>query len=345
MTRTGRPLPLVVRAVLAVLRGIRNFLVFLVVLCVMALLAFVIGYAWTVQRSGEYVKVPLVIGLSIEQAYETLINAGLRIQSPVEGRYTEDLPEGYVVHQYPPAGAMTKKYRSVQLIKSAGTEYVVVPDVRTRDRQTAELRLRERGLVVGTVAFVPHPDMPAERVIAQDPPGRTRTHRSVSVNLLVSLGPPREPNPMPDLLGMRLSQAEVTLQREGVTIETITEQRDTNRPAGTIIATDPPPRSPLFSDAPVNIVLATSTVPIRPGVDQAVDGEWRVALFEYALPETYDGDPVEIKVFDEAGLRSIPAPRPAASERIELPIRVRGKAQVFVYVGGVLQYQGLLQGL
>lgn len=324
------------RLVLACLRGLRNLLLVVVLLVVMGGLALLLAYFWAKYRSGPDVEVPLVIGLRLDEAYERLINAGLRIENPIETRPNEDFPEGIIIHQDPLPGARTKKYRLVRLVKSSGSAFVVVPDVRTRDMQTALLRLRERGLSVGRTAYVSHPDVPPDRIIAQSPPGRTRVRQVSSVDLLLSLGPEGEPVTMPDFTGASLTEATRHLQRSGLVLGAVTQVRDDTARSGTVLSTDPPARAPVYPGATIDFSVAAGEAEGAPVPVQPSGEGWTLHTYERDLPETAGGGELVVRVMDANGLRTVHQDTVESGHRLLLQLPVRGSAQVFVHLNGIL---------
>jgi len=92
-------------------------------------------------------------------------------------------------------------------------DFLEVPDLLGVDLSEAEPTLRERGLEVGAVDSIRHPDVPRGMILGQSPlPGQLGLTGG-EVELTVSLGP--EERPVPDVTRLRADRALTVLQTTG----------------------------------------------------------------------------------------------------------------------------------
>ena len=101
----------------------------------------------------------------------------------------------------------------------AGSRLVEVPVVTGLRQANAEVALGQRGFeaeVTGQVSV----DVPAGRVISQDPAAGTRAKRGSVVDLVVSVG--RQTFTVPDLIGQPLQEAREDLAELGLEVEIVT---------------------------------------------------------------------------------------------------------------------------
>lgn len=148
----------------------------------------------------DKVEVPDVVGREEEAAAQLLKGLGLKPQV-VREEYHDRIPKGAVIAQRPSAGTRVRKESMIRLVVSKGSDKVVVPDLAGLDLERAGQVLIEVGLLVGRIAKV-HSDEYAEgQIIAQDPSPGSVSRRGSAVQLLLSLGPLKEPIPrLPDFL-------------------------------------------------------------------------------------------------------------------------------------------------
>ena len=130
-----------------------------------------------------------------------------------------------------------------------------VPELRGSYIGAALAMLADSGLTAGRVDSIRHPAAPAGSVIGQDPlPGRTALVGS-GVRVTMSLGP--EIRSVPDVTRLSGGRAIATLEAGGFVVRVDTVESD--RPAGRIIAIDPPPGTE--TSMPGSVLLQVSQGP------------------------------------------------------------------------------------
>jgi len=157
------------------------------------------------------------------------------------------------------AGSGTGYLYATHVIFPASEDQIVdffqVPDLLALPIDEAETFLLDRGLEVGAVESVHHPDIPEGRVLGQSPlPGQLAA-AGREVELTVSLGP--EQRVIPDVTRLRTDRALTVLQATGflVTVDSI----EANIPAGQVVATFPEAGATL--SLPSEVRLAVSLGP------------------------------------------------------------------------------------
>lgn len=138
-----------------------------------------------VSSGVEQVKVPAVVGMTLNAARQQLSAVGLDLSSSEE---PSDRPEGEVLTQSPDAGSTVDPGSSVTLTVSSGPEdeTVNVPNVVGSTRSEAVSTLRAAGFVA-TVQQQPTSIQPQDgRVIDQSPPGNTSAEPGSSVVITVA---------------------------------------------------------------------------------------------------------------------------------------------------------------
>ena len=130
-------------------------------------------------------SVPSLVGLSEMQAASLLSAAGLALG---EVTYVpSDRPTGTVLTQSEPPATLLEQGRSVSMTVSAGYSYAqkTIPSLYGRSLSEASARLREYGLVLGTVTTVGS-SAKNGRIVAQSPlPDTPLTSSTVSVDVYI----------------------------------------------------------------------------------------------------------------------------------------------------------------
>jgi len=139
-------------------------------------------------------------------------------------------------------------------------DFVQVPDLRALLVDEAETFALDRGLQVGTVEAVHHPDVPEGRVLGQSPfPGQLAV-AGREVELTVSLGP--EQRVVPDVTRLRTDRALTVLRATGFLV--VVDSIEANIPAGRVVATFPEAGAalPLPSEVRLAVSLGPPLLPM-----------------------------------------------------------------------------------
>jgi beta-lactam-binding protein with PASTA domain len=141
---------------------------------------------------------------------------------------------------------------------------IPVPGLAGRRLEEAERQLRERGLELGEVFELPHPDQPAGVVVAQSPLAGQQLRPGAQVSLGVSSGPPRAR--VPDVTGLTAERAAALARMIG--FEVSQREEESEAPVGTVIRVEPAPGTEHVVPAP--LVLVVSSGPPLPPPDTVV---------------------------------------------------------------------------
>ena len=150
------------------------------------LVLLIVGFAiwWFVFHNKESKRtVPVVTGMPVATAVNTLQNRGLKVQ--ISNEIHAGRP-GIVFGEIPPAGSRVKKGSTVQIRVSKGPGTVVVPNAVGLTEADGRDRLVTAGLKGVVQLHVPSAK-PAGTVVAQLPPGG-KAKRGSEVKLNVSTG-------------------------------------------------------------------------------------------------------------------------------------------------------------
>ncbi|WP_329194594.1 MULTISPECIES: Stk1 family PASTA domain-containing Ser/Thr kinase [unclassified Streptomyces] len=194
------------------------------------LLALGLGAGVWYINSGQFTKVPNLLGKTEEQARSELSAAGLGVKG-VDRKFSEAFDRGTVMNTDPQGGKRIRGNGAVTLTVSRGPEIVSVPALKGKTLDAAKAELTSAGLAPGIVTQAFSQDVPQGAVITTDPEGGQKRAPDTAVAIVVSKGRPVQ---VPNVTGQPVDQARVALQDLGLKVETAAEQVNSPSPAGTV---------------------------------------------------------------------------------------------------------------
>lgn len=194
------------------------------------------GLAMRTALRAREVRVPNLVGRTLNDATTALTDLGLGLRVDDNRRADPTVPAGQVMQQDPPAGVEARRQRTVRVWVSAGPRNTPVPVLVGQTERTARLRLEQDGLEVASVTEFRSPDYATDAVVAQDPPPASR---APGVSLLLNRGEQATTYVMPDVIGMDGERAAAALRSRGFRIAIVGSQPYPGVPAGTIVRQQP----------------------------------------------------------------------------------------------------------
>ena len=204
-----------------------------------------------------------VIGMTVEDARESLFAVGLFHVGAITVQSHATIPAGRVSGLNPTAGTMVAYGTTINLFVSSGSQAPVqTPNVVGLTLAEATVRLNAAGLQVGFVSRQTSNTVEAGRVISQNPLMTALVPVGWKINLVVSLGPvPQDPGArpttqVPDVVGLSLAAATAKLINAGLQIGIVANERSQDAPAGQVIRQNPPSAVTLPVSGKVNLVVS-----------------------------------------------------------------------------------------
>ncbi|MFJ4014416.1 Stk1 family PASTA domain-containing Ser/Thr kinase [Streptomyces sp. NPDC090026] len=197
--------------------GLRGRLPRRPVLTLVAVVLAVLGVGagvWYI-NSGQFTRVPALIGTTEAQARERLDAAGLDVRG-VRLEFSESVPRGSVLRTDPGTNERVRGNGSVTLVVSRGPRIVKVPDLAGRPLEQAQEALREAGLAPGVVTREFDETVQQGAVIRTDPEAGSSRSPDSAVSLVVSRGAPVD---VPDVTGGSAAAARQALEGAGLNVE------------------------------------------------------------------------------------------------------------------------------
>lgn len=198
--------------------------------------------------------VPRVIGLSVAEAQGELRKAGLHLQ---DGGSEPDptAPQGTVIWQDPPGGVRAPLGLRVTLVSSDGPPKIPVPDLAGLDGGLSQRLIAAAGLGAVQVESV-QAAAPSGLVMLTRPPAGSLLAPGTPLTIVVSRGAPTIP--VPDVLGMSLTDARTRVETEGLQVGTVTRRRTAGANPGVVVAQSPGAGTLAAPGTVVDIVVARS---------------------------------------------------------------------------------------
>jgi len=207
----------------------------------------------------EQVEVPEVVGKPLDEATQTLANAGFSWTT--KQVFSPDAPEGEVTKQNPKPGEQAEKGATIALTVSKGQELAAVPDVLQQTRQSAESELSSAGFVAEAVLV--DSDSPQGLVVAQDPDPGTERPKGDTVQISVSNGP--QTATVPDVLDQDQASAESELQAAGFKVRVVKQVTADPTQDGVVMDQSPAPGLEAQPGSRVTIVVGRFSEPVPRG--------------------------------------------------------------------------------
>jgi beta-lactam-binding protein with PASTA domain len=168
------------------------------------------GFLSSYTRHGQYLTLPNLKGLPIEEAEKVLNEKQLRFII-TDTVFVDGMPKSAVVEQNPIPNSKVKTGRIIYLsINSTSSATVIMPNLINSSLRYAETVLGGMGLRLGDVSY--KPDIAQNAVLDQSWGGQsiqpgTRIPKGAAINLVVGDGSGGALVSMPDLTGLSLLDA------------------------------------------------------------------------------------------------------------------------------------------
>jgi beta-lactam-binding protein with PASTA domain len=249
---------------------------------------------------GSYVIVPDVTGLPVTTAANVLSEAGLE-EGKKQQKQNDRVPEYHVIVQRPRANEVVRAGRKVSLTISAGKETEPAPGFIGKKLTEARTELESTRFIAGSVARIPNP-LPADTVLAQDPPPLRPIGIGGEIHLLVSDGPVSKVLYMPVLVGKSLEEAQLALANLNVTVSPFRVDRP-GADYDIVLAQSPEPGTQLNEGERVTFDVRTRSTSDLPNARRRAAGQ-------FTVPDLGRPVAVRVEVVDEQGLPHLHYPRP-----------------------------------
>lgn len=199
------------------------------------------------------VQVPDLKGRTTNEAMAAVGNLGLVLRVDETRRPDPKIPPGRVVAQEPAAGATSRTNRTLRIWLSAGSRAATVPRLVGETERAAQLRIQQDGLLLTATAEIRSQDLPADVVVAQNPPEKSAAGQ---VALLVNRGERGSSYVMPDLIGVNGDRAADVLRNHGFRVAVVGSQPYPGVAAGIVIRQSPQAGFQIAPGEPISLEVS-----------------------------------------------------------------------------------------
>ncbi|HAP44395.1 MAG: hypothetical protein A2087_09160 [Spirochaetes bacterium GWD1_61_31] len=259
-------------------------------------------------RGEEPTLVPRVEGLELATALVKLQEKELYPR--ISLRFSDDSnTKGTILEQDPPAGAIVKAGRRIELVVSRGTAIDRIGAYLGQDLDEVKIHLQtlfsaSRQLIVirDPVVYI-YDESPAGTILEQRPQPETEIEGLTYIDFVVSRGPERARVRVPDLAGLSLVEAALQIEKSGVHFNFAVRNADSRERPGTVVSQVPVPGTVQSPSTPVTIVYA-----LPAARDGFISGLFSRELPEYPYPlrvtlfvQTADGTKTPLITAEHSG--------------------------------------------
>jgi len=144
--------------------------------------------------SGPGLKtVPDLYNKSLEEAKRLLEEQGLALADPVNEEYSDEVPEGFIIRQSPPAGEKVRAGTRVTVYVSLGPKEIEVPYLIGLTVEEAKAKLAENKLTLDeNIQWAENSNFEKGRIVSQEPGPGTKVKRNTPVKVTLSSGTGKE---------------------------------------------------------------------------------------------------------------------------------------------------------
>jgi len=211
------------------------------------------GVSMRVALRAREVEVPVLVGLTVNEATEKLAALGLGLRVDDKRRADAKVPLGRVMQQDPGSGARARRQRTIRVWVSSGPRVTTVPTLVGQTERTARIRLDQDGVQIDTLSEIRSADYPADAVVAQNPPPAVR---APEVSLLLNRGEQTTTYVMPDVIGMDGERAAEALRSRRFRVTIVGSQTVPGIPPGTIVKQKPEGGYKVAEDDPISLEVS-----------------------------------------------------------------------------------------
>ncbi|GAA0620465.1 Stk1 family PASTA domain-containing Ser/Thr kinase [Sporichthya brevicatena] len=236
-------------------RGTLGWVLLLLAVIAVAVLGVIVGKE-VLGSKGEKVAVPLVQGLTQEQAEQTLESRGLK--PVVSFKNDPNVSEGRVISQDPAASSTLTRGDEVTIVVSQGEVRATVPDVVGLPLADARKALEAANLVPNKVTRR-NSDRPNNEVLETNPKAGTKRELNSRVDLVVSNGVPLVE--VPNVVGQPYATAYATVSQAGFVVPSPSQEVSDRYPPGYVLRQVPEGGTQLQKGSNVTFVLTAAPNP------------------------------------------------------------------------------------
>lgn len=222
------------------------------------------GFGTGIVRTLTF-DVPNVVGMSEDDAKETIAEAGFKV-GEVTDEYSDDVDTGLIMSQSPDsADGKKEKGTNIDIIVSKGKEppkTASVPSLAGMAQDEASTKLKELGFEV-SVTYGNSDTIANGKVMDQNPAGNTTLQVGSTVTITISKG--IDAVEVPSVTGMTKDEARKALEEAGLSLGTVSQSASDTVKKGKVISQETQDGSSVKRGASVNVTISTGKETVNIG--------------------------------------------------------------------------------
>ena len=284
--------------------------------------------------SAKSLTAPTFVGLTYADAVETAER--IQLKTSILQRVPSDVyPKDVVMRQDPAPGSQVRAGRQISLVVSSGVTIFAMPDLRYESLREVGLDLSRFKLVLGKTKAVQSDEVPANRVVDQDPAPLSSVRVGTVVNLSVSRGGPSSVR-VPNFVEMSIDAARTYAQEYHVTLGQIvwTPFGRYGPDRGVVVRQRPDSGTEVDPSQPVS--LQVSAGPRESGYIIRQVRATATVPDDAAGPDDKTSPTVRVQVRDETGTWTVYNAYAQPKQKLDFDLTVVGTANLDVFVNNEL---------
>ncbi len=283
-------------------------------------------------HTRKEVTVPDITKKSVTQALDLLAAQNLALkQAGVE--FAQEVAPGSVLRQLPSAGSTVREGRVIRVWISEGDEMVFVPNTVGTDLRSAQLAVRQAGLLVEKVDNAYSLTYEKGIIVTQTPKADSMVQKGSKVALVLSNGaPPASVVLVPNFKSKKLAEATLWASSQNINL-IIKEDASSVFPNGTIAEQRPAADSQVAPGTNLEVIVSRR---------ETAEDEKTYHL-HYEMPQGKNASRVRVLLEDALGEREILNETKQPGSKIDLEIPYANTATIRVFVDGILVRERELQ--
>jgi beta-lactam-binding protein with PASTA domain len=269
--------------------------------------------------------VPNLTGIKLDKAKKILSSYKLTVVQTAVKHHDFYAP-GIIISQDPLPGNKIKKGNRINVTVSNGKLTSLIPDVRGKLLIDAESSLRKYGFIPGAEKYLNSDSIPADHVITTQPQANNRVKSGTDVDILVSSGKNKKVLLIPNLIGMKKSEALSKFKDFKFNIHS---EQNNSVPDSCIFRQVPAYGKPSESDNVIDIWVNEVVIPIK--------GKRHYEMISYIIPPGVNSEQnLRILLTDDQGVREVLNRKVSSGEKINYTVSGIGHITLDLYLDGIL---------
>ena len=208
-------------------------------------------------RHGQFILLPDFVGKPLQELVQYADEKDLKV-IVIDSLYDETRQPGTVLVMDPAGNTGVKTGRKIYVTISSSTpDYVPMPDLSELSLRQAVETLMQSGLKIDYVSYVPGPffnSVSGQRIGTQTVRAGEMIPRNSKIVIMVESGDGDANVTVPDVVGMRVSEAPYALFRQGLNVGRTSLQGDIPLDSARVVRQQPGPGAILKPGSSVSLV-------------------------------------------------------------------------------------------